>query len=130
LVQNLYLELYTFFMKQLLIPITLIFFSLFLFQCNSSKKLSGPFKAKLVATLCGQHIVQVEDVAFYKLGTDWKEYKHVFTVANHCDFVKAGLKAGDMFTCAIIEKAEEENCIVCEAYMETPELKRNVRVVQ
>lgn len=117
-------------MKQLLMPITLIFFSFSLIQCNSSKKLAGPFKAKLVATLCGQHIVQIEDAAFYKLGTNWKEYKHVFTVANHCDFAKAALKAGDIFTCTVIEKAEEENCIVCEAYMETPELKRNVIVVQ
>ena len=117
-------------MKQISITIILIFFSLCLFQCNSSKKLSGPFKAKLVATLCGQHIVQIEDSNFYKLGTDWKEYKHVFAVANHCDFVKKGLKSGDVFTCTIVEKAEEENCIVCEAYMETPELKRNVKVMQ
>lgn len=99
-------------------------------QCISSKKLSGPFKAKLVATLCGQHIVQIEEAAFYKLGTSWKEYQHVFTVANHCDFAKAGLKAGDTFTCTIVEKAEEDNCMVCQAYMETPELKRMIKVVQ
>lgn len=100
------------------------------FQCNSAKKLSGPFKAKLVATLCGQHIVQIEDSKFYKLGTNWKEYQHVFAVANHCDFAKAGLKAGDTFICTIVQKAEKENCIMCEAYMETPELKRNVKVIQ
>ncbi|MBX9783618.1 MAG: hypothetical protein K2X48_10025 [Chitinophagaceae bacterium] len=99
-------------------------------QCKPSKKLSGTFKAKLVATLCGQHIVQIEDSNFYKPGSNWKNYKHVFAVANHCDFVNAGLKAGDVFECRIVEKATEENCIVCEAYMETPELKRNIKVVQ
>lgn len=98
-------------------------------QCNTSKQLTGSFKAKLVATLCSQHIVQIEDPEFYRLGTAWKEYKHVFAVGNHCDFAKAGLKAGDTFTCTIIEKAEETDCIVCEAYMETPDLKRYVKVV-
>lgn len=83
-----------------------------------------------MATLCGQHIVQIEDSNFYKLGTNWKDYKNVFAVANHCDFAKAGLKAGDTFTCIVVEKAEEENCIMCEAYMETPELKRIIKVVQ
>jgi hypothetical protein len=117
-------------MKKKLLFLVLLILSLVSFQCNSSKKLSGTFKAKLVATLCGQHIVQIEDSNFYKLGTDWKEYKHVFAVANHCDFVKAGLKAGDVFTCTVVEKAEEENCMVCQAYIETPELKRNVKVVQ
>jgi hypothetical protein len=99
-------------------------------QCNSHQKLTGTFKAKLVATLCGQHIVQIEDSKFYKLGTDWKEYKNVFAVANHCDFVKAALKSEDTFNCMIVEKADEENCIVCEAYMETPDLKRNIKVIK
>lgn len=117
-------------MKQLILILSLCTFSFTLLQCNSSKKLSGPFKAKLVATLCGQHIVQIEDSNFYKLGTNWKDYKNVFAVANHCDFAKAGLKAGDTFTCIVVEKAEEENCIMCEAYMETPELKRIIKVVQ
>jgi hypothetical protein len=118
-------------MKQILfILFTVFFISAVFISCNSTKKLKGTFKAKLVATLCGQHIVQIEDSKFYKLGTNWKEYQHVFAVANHCDFAKAGLKSGDTFTCTIIDRAEEENCIVCEAYMETPELKRNVKVVQ
>lgn len=118
-------------MKQLLQRLLTVTLLCVLFlQCNSSKKLSGTFKAKLVATLCGQHIIQIEDASFYKLGINWKDYKNVFAVANHCDFEKAGLKAGDTFTCIIVEKAEEENCIVCEAYMETPELKRNVKVIK
>lgn len=117
-------------MKKIIVVFLLIAGSINLQQCNSAKKLSSPFKAKLVATLCGQHIIQIDDPAFYKLGTNWKEYKHVFTVANHCDFVKAGLKEGDVFSCTITEKPTEENCIVCEAYMETPELKRNVKVLK
>lgn len=117
-------------MKQLLQRLLTVTLLCVLFlKCNSSKKLSGPFKAKLVATLCGQHIVQIEDASFYKMGTKWKDYQHVFAVANHCDFAKAGLKAGDTFTCTIVEKAEETDCIVCEAYMETPALKRMIKVV-
>jgi hypothetical protein len=117
-------------MKKNSFYLILLFAGIVSFQCKSSRKLSGTFKAKLIATLCGQHIVQIEDAGFYKLGTSWKEYKHVFAVANHCDFVKAGLKAGDSFTCAITEKATEENCMICDAFMETPALKHYVKVEQ
>lgn len=99
-------------------------------NCNSAKKLNGTFKAKLVASLCSQHIVEIEDSSFYTLGIDWKEYKHVFAVNNHCDFIKTPLKVGDIFTCKIMKAAIQENCISCEAFMETPELKRNIEVVQ
>lgn len=108
----------------------ILFVSIASLQCSSSKKLVGPFKAKLVASLCGQHILQIEDDQHYESGMDWKEYKHVFTVANHCDFAKAGLKVGDIFNCVIVEKPTEENCMACQAFMETPELKHNVKVVQ
>lgn len=118
-------------MKQndLLLTAVFVLMSTIAVQCNSSKQLTRSFKAKLVATLCSQHIVQIEDPKFYKLGTAWNGYKNVFTVANHCDFAKSGLKAGDTFTCTIVEKAEETDCIVCEAYMETPALKRMIKVV-
>jgi hypothetical protein len=118
-------------MKQIYVLLSaLVLITTISVQCHSSRQLTGTFKARLVATLCSQHIVQIEDPRFYKLGTSWKEYKNVFAVANHCDFAKAALKAGDTFTCTIVEKAEEDNCIVCEAYMETPELKRMIKVVQ
>ena len=102
----------------------------FFVNCNASKKLSGTFKAKLVASLCNQHIVEIQDPGFYKLGTDWKEFKHVFSIGNHCDFAKAALKEGTVFTCKIIKTEVQENCMSCEAFMETPQLKRNVQVVQ
>jgi hypothetical protein len=122
-------------MKQILRFLFLSIMATCLQQCHSSKKLSDTFKAKLVGSICGHHIVEVADSKFYNLGTTWKNsdgksYEHVFTVNNHCDFVKAQLKDGDMFTCEIVDKATEENCITCEAYMETPGLKRNVRVVK
>lgn len=116
--------------------LSVVFFcSLLFLSCNSAKKLSGTFKAKLVASICGHHIVEIEDSNFYRLGTNWKNsegiaYKNIFTVANHCDFTKAELKVGDLFECEITEKAAEESCMTCEAYMETPELKRNVKVVK
>lgn len=105
---------------------TIVLFS----NCNSSKKLTGTFKAKLVATLCNQHIVEIQDPKFYKLGTNWKDYKNVFTISNHCNFVTAHLKEGDLFDCKIIQSEVLENCMSCEAFMETPNLKRAVQVIQ
>ncbi len=121
-------------MKIITVSILIVSSILFL-HCNSTKQLSGTFQAKLAGGICGHHIIEIMDSSFYKLGTNWKnsegkEYKNAFTINNHCDFVKAQLKDGDVFTCEILDKATEENCMTCEAYMETPELKRNVRVVK
>jgi hypothetical protein len=121
--------------KRYIILSVLFFCSFLLANCNSARQLSGTFKAKLVGGICGYHIIEILDSNFYRLGISWKnsegkQYQHVFAVNNHCDFVKAQLQTGDVFNCEIIEKAIEENCMTCEAYMETPELKRNVKVIQ
>ena len=34
------------------------------------------------------------------------------------------LKEGDIFTCKILKTAMQENCMSCEAFMETPDLKK------
>ncbi len=95
---------------------------------------NGTFKAKLLASFCAFHIVQIQDSAYYNQGMDWtdsqgKQYQHVFAVKNHCDFAKANIKAGDIFSCTILKEDGDANCVVCMGFMETPPLQKNVKVV-
>lgn len=111
--------------------VTLFFFS----SCSKLLHPQGSFKAKLLASFCAFHIVQIEDTDGKRYGMDWtdpsgKQYKNVFTVKNHCDFSKAGLKVGDSFTAAVVETPGETTCAVCFGYMETPPLQWNIQVVQ
>jgi hypothetical protein len=93
------------------------------------------FKAKLIASFCAFHIVQIEDGDKKGYGMDWtspsgQQYKNVFAVKNHCDFVKAGLKVGDSFTAAIVDEPGDKACAVCFGYMDTPPLQWNIKVIQ
>lgn len=111
--------------------VTLVLF----FSCSKLLSPKDSFKAKLLASFCGFHIVQIEDAHGKGYGMDWtdpagKDYKNVFTVKNHCDFVKAGLKVGDSFTAVIVNAPNEKTCAVCYGYMETPPLQWNIRVVK
>ena len=114
----------------------LFFFTLFLLSaCSKPYPPEGSFKAKLLASFCAFHIVQIEDVDGKGRGMDWndpsgKQYKNVFTVKNHCDFAKAGLKVGDRFTAVIMQEAREVNCAVCMGFMETPPLQWNIKVAE
>jgi hypothetical protein len=111
----------------------LFFIFLLLFSaCSKSYAPEGNFKAKLLASFCAYHIVQIEDG---RGGMDWtdptgKEYKNVFTVKNHCDFAKTGIKVGDTFKAVIIDEPVETDCAVCMGFMETPPLQWNIRVVE
>lgn len=111
----------------------LVFAALLLFSaCSKSYEPEGSFNAKLLASFCAFHIVQIEDE---RGGMNWndpsgKQYKNVFTVKNHCDFAKSGLKAGDRFTAVIVQEAQETNCAVCMGFMETPPLQWNIRVIE
>ena len=113
----------------------LFFISLLLFSaCSKPYAPEGDFKAKLLASFCAYHIVQIEDADGKGAGMDWtdpsgKEYKNVFTVKNHCDFAKTGIKVGETFKAVIIEKPVETNCTVCLGFMETPPLQWNIRVI-
>jgi hypothetical protein len=111
-----------------LFPALLLFFA-----CSKPHAPEGSFKAKLLASFCAFHIVQIEDGN--GSGMDWadpsgKQYKNVFTVKNHCDFAKTGLKVGDRFTAVIIEEPLETSCAVCFGFMETPPLQWNIRVIE
>lgn len=115
-------------------PYHLLFFvALFFFSaCRKPHASEGRFKAKLLASFCAFHIVQIEDGK--GLGMDWtdpsgKEYKNVFTVKNHCDFGLAGLKVGDKFTAIIMDKPIEATCAGCDGFMETPPLQWNIKLI-
>lgn len=103
--------------------------------CSKPCLPEGSFKAKLVASFCGFHIVQVEDSNATGLGMDWtdpsgKEYKNVFTVKNPCDIANAGLKTGDSFTSQIIDIPQQVSCVICDGFMETPPLKWSIKVTK
>jgi hypothetical protein len=87
------------------------------------------FEVKVIATLCTYTIVEVQTPEFHQLGTEWEQYKHVFTVGNPCD-LPAGLKEGDIFKCYLLENPIIGQCASCRAFMETPSLSRNIKVVQ
>ena len=113
----------------------LAFSALLLFSaCSKSYAPEGSFKAKLLASFCAYHIVQIEDADGKGRGMDWtdpsgKEYKNVFTVKNHCDFAKKGIKVGDTFNAVIINEPVETSCVVCMGFMETPPLQWNIKVI-
>ena len=103
--------------------------------CSKLSTPKGSFKARLLASFCAYHIVQVEDADKKGYAMDWtspsgQQYKNVFTVKNHCDFVKAGLKVGDSFTATIVDEPSDTSCVVCFGFMETPPLQWNIRVVE
>ncbi|MBY0477866.1 MAG: hypothetical protein K2Q24_09495 [Chitinophagaceae bacterium] len=106
-----------------------------LMACEKEKLLTGTFKARYVAGMCGQNIIEILDSAYIDRGMDWtntagQSMKNVFTVQNHCDFSRANLKAGDIFECAIIASPDKTGCVVCMAYMETPPKAWNVKVMK
>jgi len=87
------------------------------------------FEVKVVATLCAYTIVEVQTPKFQELGTEWEKYKYVFKVANYCD-LPADLKEGDILSCRLIEKPVVEQCPSCRAFLETPSLSRNIKVLK
>ena len=75
--------------------------------CDKDEPLTGAFKAKYIAGMCGQNIIEILDSTYFDKGMDWtntagQSMKNVFTVQNHCDFSGANLKAGDVFDCVLI----------------------------
>jgi hypothetical protein len=103
--------------------------------CSKMFPPKDSFKAKLLASFCAHHIVQIEDTDKKGYGMDWtapsgQQYKNVFTVKNHCDFVMAELKVGDSFTAAIVDEPGGKACAVCFGYMDTPPLQWNIKVIQ
>lgn len=113
----------------------LLFFVVFtLTACNKHSSSQRAFEAKLLTSFCAFHIVQITDVDGKEQGMNWtdpsgKEFKNVFTVKNHCDFGKAGLKVGDRFKAVILDKPVETNCASCMGFIETPQLQWNIQVI-
>lgn len=103
------------------------------FQCEKFANETPPIKMKLLASFCAFHIVEIQDAAYHNYGTDWTNgqgtsYKHVFSVRNHCDFVRSGVKVGDVFTASITNEVKDSTCAVCMGYMETPPVQHSVKV--
>lgn len=92
------------------------------------------FKVKVVATLCGYAILEITDARYFEYGMNWvdgsgKSYEHVFGTEFPC-FTDA--KTGEIITIQLLDKPEvsDSGCVRCEAYLETPEKKYFVRVIQ
>ncbi len=123
-------------MKKILIfPVILALGFMSFTGCEKEEVTSQKFQAKLLASFCGFHIVQIRDSAFYKYGMNWTNsqgiaYEHVFAVKNHCSFVKAKVKPGEIFNCVVIENAKPINCVVCSGFMETPPLTHDIKVIK
>lgn len=103
--------------------------------CEKETYLTETFRAKYVAGMCGQNIIQILDSAYFDKGINWtnssgQAFERVFTVQNSCDFSKANMSAGEEFTCRLIADPGKNDCIVCMAYMETPPKAWNIKVVK
>jgi hypothetical protein len=85
------------------------------------------FNVKVVASFCAYTILEIQDPEYSELGMDWKEYQHVFTVANPCDLPE-DMQIGMAYKCQIIEKPIDEDCIQCAGFMETPAVSRNIKL--
>ena len=102
---------------------------------DGQKNISTIFKPQLKTSFCAFNIVQIKDSAFFNYGVSWtdaqgKTYQYVFSIKNYCDFTAVNLKADETFDCKIIEKANNENCIVCMGFMETPPLYHSINIVK
>ena len=78
--------------------------------------------------------MQIQGSDFYSYGVNCtnalgKEYQHVFTIKNQCDFVNAHVKAGENFSCSIVDKAAVSNCSFCGGFLDSPPLRHNISVV-
>ena len=112
-----------------------LFLLLFVVSCSKEKLPEGRFEAKLVASFCSYHIVEITDARYKNAGLDWKDasgkqYNNVFTVKNHCDFAKSGIKTGDRFYAIIADSATEAGCAVCMGFLDTPPLQLNIKIVE
>ncbi len=105
-----------------------------LIRCEKEQPITKTFKAKFVAGMCGQIIIEILDSNYYDKGMNWTNssgqlYHHVFTVRNPCDLNPSTLNVGgDIFDCVLIASPDKTNCITCLAYMETPPKTWNIKV--
>lgn len=91
-------------------------------------------RGKLVYRSCASIVVQVLDSAHFNLGqTTWQPpdvtkapYRHVFTVANHCDF--PNLKEGDEFSFKL-SKTIGNSCVICTLFDNPPQKKQTIQVI-
>lgn len=102
---------------------------------DGPQNISTHFKAQLKTSFCAFNVVQIVDSAFFNYGMSWtdalgKNYEHVFSVKNHCDFNNEHLKVDEIFNCRIVDRAIVDTCMACMGFMETPSLLHNIQVVK
>ncbi len=96
---------------------------------------SGVFRARLIHSFCAYNTVQVLDSAFFRYGMNWTDaqgntYQHVFSVKNHCDFGIANVQVNEIFNCKLADRPQQEDCMICLGFMETPSLYHNIQVIR
>ncbi len=105
-------------------------------SCEKETPVTGVFKAKLKAEMCGQYIIEIIDSNYFDKGMNWtntagRSFEHVFSIQNSCDFAGNGLKPEDVFNCVILNDTQNENnCSMCLAFMETPPKSWSVKVIK
>lgn len=84
------------------------------------------FRVKMVASLCADVVLQIQDPQYYDLGEDnWPNpqdsnllYNHVFLVKNYCSYNKSKpvISADGTFSVRLATESEND-CIVCMAIL-------------
>lgn len=88
-------------------------------------------RVKVVSTLCGTAVLQIQDEGYYAYGVKWESaagitYEHVFGTTLPC-FTDAS--AGDFLLIQIVDKPDVNDCARCEAYLETPDKRYDIKVL-
>jgi len=102
------------------------------------KKLSEErLVGKLVTNgACANYVVQLISgkIDSSKIAASWYNgdttYTNVFSVSNRCDFGGNGLKAGDKFSFLLNDTVIVQNCMVCDIYVNVPNVYNTVSGVQ
>ena len=102
------------------------------------KKLSGErLVGKLVVNgACDNYAVQLisGNIDPTKIVASWPDgdttYTNVFSVNNRCDFGGYGLKLGDKFSFLLNDTVIVQNCMVCDIYVNVPNIYNTVTGVQ
>ncbi len=103
--------------------------------CSSARRVAVSYEGKIIAFYCAFAVVEIQNPDVFEEGIEWRDgrgtlHRNVFTVANICDFYKAGLRVGDRFEFSNLKEAVEKQCEVCLGYMETPSYYKTIQVLR
>jgi hypothetical protein len=103
--------------------------------CTSSRMTVQTYRGQLVAAYCAFAVVDIQNPDVFEEGVEWRDgsgtlHRNTFTVANICDFYKAGIRVGETFEYRLKQVPSEKDCEVCLGYMETPSLRKTIEVIR